>query len=304
MTFYDILFTKCEPMEESWMGFFKDFKDDLSEAVNDLATENENETVEQPLDDDVMVNTLDDPELAQMAAEYKKEVDNNDANQEQTKNHGLNLDEAENKERDNSKLIDNNDEDDDMTENNMNDMLEEALDTIDEKVDAADVADVTDTTDDEEEIVDETAIITLGLSVAGNLDSKGSIDIFGNVTGDVTCRGKLTVSGSITGSSKANEVFVNNAQIDGNIEAKGSVKVGQGTVIVGNVSATSAVIAGAVKGDIDVHGPVIVDSTAIIVGDIKSKSVQINNGATIDGRCSQCYADGNPASIFDHKINK
>ena len=54
----------------------------------------------------------------------------------------------------------------------------------------------------------------------------------------------------------------------------------------------------------DVHGPVIIDSSAIISGDIKSKSVQINNGATIDGRCSQCYADVNMESIFDIKGKK
>ena len=86
--------------------------------------------------------------------------------------------------------------------------------------------------------------------------------------------------------------------------AKGAVKIGQGTVVVGNITATSAVIGGAVKGDIDVHGPVIIDSSAIISGDIKSKSVQINNGATIDGRCSQCYADVNMESIFDIKGKK
>ena len=31
---------------------------------------------------------------------------------------------------------------------------------------------------------------------------------------------------------------------------------------------------------------------------------QINNGATIDGRCSQCYADVNMESIFDIKGKK
>ena len=152
-----------------------------------------------------------------------------------------------------------------------------------------------------EYIADETAVITEGLSIKGDLDSLGSIDLFGSVEGNVTCRGKLTVSGSITGSSKANEFFANDAQVDGDIEAKGAVKIGQGTVVVGNITATSAVIGGAVKGDIDVHGPVIIDSSAIISGDIKSKSVQINNGATIDGRCSQCYADVNMESIFDIK---
>ena len=53
------------------------------------------------------------------------------------------------------------------------------------------------------------------------------------------------------------------------------------------------------KGDIDVKGPVIIDSTAIVSGDIKSKTVQINNGATIDGRCTQCYSDIDMDAIFN-----
>ena len=152
-----------------------------------------------------------------------------------------------------------------------------------------------------EQISDETAVITSGLVVSGNLDSIGSIDIFGVVDGDVSCKGKLTVSGTINGTTIANEVFANNAQITGDIQARGTVKIGQGTVAVGNITATSAVIAGAVKGNVDVNGPVIIDSSAVIAGDIKSKSVQINNGATIDGRCTQCYSEINTAQIFEKK---
>ena len=74
-------------------------------------------------------------------------------------------------------------------------------------------------------------------------------------------------------------------------------------VVIGNIIATSAVVAGAVKGDIDVQGPVILDTTAIVMGNIKSKSVQINNGAVIEGMCSQCYADVNPTSFFDDYKN-
>ena len=64
------------------------------------------------------------------------------------------------------------------------------------------------------------------------------------------------------------------------------------------------VIAGAVKGNIDIEGPVIVDSTAIVVGDMKFKTVQINNGATIEGRCSQCYGDVNTGCIQKADIIK
>ena len=57
-------------------------------------------------------------------------------------------------------------------------------------------------------------------------------------------------------------------------------------------------IAGAVKGDIDVQGPVVVDTSAVIMGNIKSRSVQINNGAVIEGFCSQCYSDVDVESLF------
>ncbi len=240
------------------MGFFKDFKDDISEDLNGLTDENyekDNEEVEE------MVNTLDDPELAKMAEDLKKEAE-------------------------------------DTITDKVNSQLEESLEEeiIDEVKEIPKKE--TPSEDDGEEIADETAVITAGLKVSGDLESIGSIDIFGSVTGNVACRGKLTVSGVLAGNSTANEIFANSAKINGDINAKGSVKIGQGTVIVGNIVATSAVIAGAVKGDIDVQGPVIVDSTAIIVGDIKSKSVQINNGATIDGRCSQCYSDIDTNAIF------
>ena len=72
-----------------------------------------------------------------------------------------------------------------------------------------------------------------------------------------------------------------------------------GTVVVGNIIASSAVIAGAVNGDIDVKGSVIVDSTAVIMGNIKSRSVQINNGAVIEGFCSQCYSEIDVKSFFE-----
>ena len=70
------------------------------------------------------------------------------------------------------------------------------------------------------------------------------------------------------------------------------------TIIIGNISGSSAVIAGAVKGDIDVHGPVILDSVAIVMGDIRSQSLQISNGAAVEGMCSQVYSPITPSDFF------
>ncbi len=125
------------------------------------------------------------------------------------------------------------------------------------------------------------------------------MDVIGTVNGNIDVLGKLNITGHINGNSKAAEVYAEGAKINGEVVSEGAVKIGASTVIIGNLTATSAAIAGAVKGDIDVRGPVILDTSAIVMGHIKSKSVQINNGAVIEGMVSQCYADVNPTSFFE-----
>ncbi len=149
-----------------------------------------------------------------------------------------------------------------------------------------------------EYISDEVATITKMMTVNGDIISGGSVDVIGAVNGNIEVKGSLNVSGSIKGNASASEIIANNARVDGDLNSTGAIKIGSNTVVRGNVYATSAVIAGAVKGDIDVHGPVILDSSAIVMGDIKSKTVQINIGAAIEGRCSQCYADVSPTNFF------
>ena len=147
--------------------------------------------------------------------------------------------------------------------------------------------------------VDETAVITNGMQIHGDVISEGSLDIIGTVDGNIDILGKLNVTGHVNGNSKAAEIYAEGAKINGEIISAGAVKIGDSSVIIGNITAKSAAIAGAVKGDIDVQGPVVLDSSAIVMGNIKSKSVQINNGAVIEGMCSQCYADVSPTSFFD-----
>ena len=84
--------------------------------------------------------------------------------------------------------------------------------------------------------------------------------------------------------------------------SKGFVRVSAGSVIVGNISAESAMISGAIKGNLDIKGDVEIGSTAVIVGDIKSKSVQISSGAVIEGMCQQVYSSVNVEQYFSEGI--
>lgn len=142
-------------------------------------------------------------------------------------------------------------------------------------------------------------IITKGTVINGSITSDGSLEVNGTINGDIDCLGKLTAVGNITGNSRASEVYVSAARVEGGIVSTGSVKLGAGTVVIGDVKAASAVVAGAIKGQLDIEGPVVIDSTAIVKGNINAKSVQINNGAVVDGYCSLSYAAVDIDNFFD-----
>ncbi len=269
------------------MSFLKELKEDLSLAVNELINEeevevseevSENETLEEDIQE---VNTLD-----------------------------VDIDTIENLLEDESKeeIEEDVEMEKDMDDAMMTDLMEE-LNEIEEEtddllaMDGIDTAEDMDVADNEVE-TDEVTEITKGTVIEGNISSSGSLNVYGKIKGNVSCKGKLMIAGIVVGESSAKEIFVNNAKVEGDVKSEGTIKIANGSVIIGNVYATSAVVAGAVKGDIDVHGPVIVDGTAVVKGDIKSRSVQINNGAAIEGFCSQCYADIDYKTLFDETFGQ
>lgn len=282
------------------MGFFKDFKDDFSQAVNELmpADDNlENSTNE----DDVEVNTLEG------------EVD---VETELSKLDGL-LEQVTKQEAEKAAAARSAAE---MAARNASAPIERAAVPVPEPERNETVSNITKATQEERKMADNTtapvtnnqsapvsdevSVITEGTIIKGDIVSNGSLDVRGQVEGNVGCNGKLVVTGVVNGNSSASEFFADAAKIEGEVVSTGTIKIGLGSVIIGNVTSTSAVIAGAIKGDIDVQGPVVVDTSAVVMGNIKSRSVQINNGAVIEGFCSQCYSDVDVQSLFNGNAQK
>jgi cytoskeletal protein CcmA (bactofilin family) len=188
---------------------------------------------------------------------------------------------------------------------------EEKIETVKEPDVDSDLSEVRDMNALEQEIRssdelrgigEDTTYITKGTAINGNIESDGDIEILGRVDGNVRCGGKLIVGGRVTGDIETGELYAEVANISGEIRATGTVKIGSGSVTVGNIFAETAVIAGAVKGDIDIRDSVVIDSTAVIVGNIKSKSVQVNSGAIIDGFCKQEYSEVDVEKYFKSGI--
>lgn len=142
-------------------------------------------------------------------------------------------------------------------------------------------------------------VITKGTTINGSIISDCSLEVMGTINGDVECLGKLTISGKVVGNTSASEVYVNTERLQGSITSEGSVKIGLGTVVIGNINASSGVIAGAVKGEIDVDGPIVIDSTAIIKGNVKAGAIQMNNGAVLEGFCSLSNSSVDIDTIFE-----
>jgi len=146
-------------------------------------------------------------------------------------------------------------------------------------------------------------VISKGTVINGSIVSDGSLEVFGTVNGDISCLGKLSISGVVKGKSSAAEVYLHTDKLDGGITSKGCVKIAPGTVVIGDITAASCVVAGAVKGNLDVNGPVVVDSTAVIKGNISSKGIQINSGAVVDGFCALPYASVDIDSFFEDEVD-
>lgn len=300
------------------MGFFKEFKDDLSQAVSELIPEQSNSQEEKESEE--MVNTLDQEEQSYVNspdnARMKELLDEFTQN-----NTAADTDNDSPEKTSDTNQVDAADNNAYAGEQGEEDIISGALEADSDEAeftaealcaeDASGEGEL-ETQDEHQECItapkqkasspakeNEVTVISKGTVINGSISAEGSLDIMGTVTGDIDCLGKLSIAGKVTGNISASEVYVNTERLEGSIICEGNVKVALGTVVIGDITSAFAMIAGAVKGEIDINGPVIIDSTAIIKGNIKAKSVQINNGAVIEGFCSLSYANVDVNNIFE-----
>ncbi len=314
------------------MSFFKDFKEDLSQAVNELVSDDsKNETTDdKEVKNDSVDEVADDSDQADESSDDTQDDVDIQLLNELFSNEDTDSDEEEDETEEDTETAEDDIEDENIIEQEqepevvddiaddvkeVEEEMEEAKRLEEEKekeatkealrgnrapIEKSELAEL----NRDEAPADEVTEITKGTSIEGNIICEGSVNVYGKIKGNVASRGKLVVSGTIVGASRASEIYTNNAKIDGDVTSDGSIKIGNGSIIIGNVYGTSAVIAGAVKGDIDVHGPVVIDGTAVVQGNIRSRSVQINNGAAIEGSVSQCYAEIDYAALFDKTFSE
>lgn len=292
------------------MSFFKELKEDIVQSVNELGESLEesvvdtdiekSETLEQEVQEEMDSLLKDEgllldvpaedevPAVEPLEADAADEELQEEELQENVSDSGY-AEPAAKEETDPLEMLE---------EQQLNEVEQEVSEKMDENLTNV-MPDMEDKSGDAEMYnSEETTVITKGTTISGGIKSDTSLIVKGVIEGDVECQGKLTVTGRVAGNSTASEIYVNTPRMNGNLVSKGSVKVDVGTIVIGNISGASVVVAGAVKGDIDVNGPIILDSTAVVQGSIIGKSIQINSGAVVDGMCSLQYADVDLDSFF------
>ncbi len=90
------------------------------------------------------------------------------------------------------------------------------------------------------------------------------------IQGDLNSEGNIRIEGGVMGK-------VNTTQ---------SVHIGEAAMLVADVQAGNAIVAGQVQGNIKVSGNLILQGTARIAGDISCAVLRVEDGAQFTGKCS------------------
>jgi len=118
----------------------------------------------------------------------------------------------------------------------------------------------------------------------GEITCGGDIEIKGQVKCNIHTSGSFTLSGTVEGNIDAAEVTIEgNAKLNGNVEAKKSFAISEGSHLTGNIKTNKASVNASILGNIDVASDLEMYSDGQIVGNINTGSIYAEKGAVIQG---------------------
>jgi cytoskeletal protein CcmA (bactofilin family) len=98
---------------------------------------------------------------------------------------------------------------------------------------------------------------------------------------------------AIEGKMSFEETVRVDGSFKGEISATGTIVVGDGGFIEGEIKAGSAIITGTVKGNLDAAVRVELRSPAKFLGEIKTPTLIIDEGVVFEGTCVMVKKEGN-----------
>ena len=151
---------------------------------------------------------------------------------------------------------------------------------------------------------DEITVISRNTVIDGNVRSFANMSVDGNVKGNIETTKDIDLNGKIVGNIACNNAQMRTSQIQGNIQMKGNAYMERDTLLIGDLTSTYANINGKIKGSLDITGKAELKSDAVVFGDISASTIQVNDGAIIQGYVSTTFLNKEESkNIFPEHIN-
>ena len=135
------------------------------------------------------------------------------------------------------------------------------------------------------DIVSENGMVEIAGEIDGSVQAQ-DIEVLktGIVNAEVSGTGNVIISGKVLGGvSGTRGVEINSAQISGDINSAGAVKLDQGSSLNGNIYAKDAMISGEVIGNIECIGLFTCKRNGSVKGDITCAELVVEKGGFIEG---------------------
>ena len=107
----------------------------------------------------------------------------------------------------------------------------------------------------------------------------------------------LATGTSLTGKIETEADFRLDGFVEGEINCKGKIVIGQKGCVKGNIMTVNAEILGKVEGVIRARERLVLKSSAEIKGDIYIQTLEIEPGAKLNGTCTMSGKDGLTAPV-------
>ncbi|MFN3801850.1 polymer-forming cytoskeletal protein [Belliella pelovolcani] len=89
------------------------------------------------------------------------------------------------------------------------------------------------------------------------------------IKGDIRAQGNIRIEG----------------RVEGIVDSKNKIVIGDSALLIGNLKAVEAEISGKIEGEVHCSGVLFLKKSAIVNGDIFTQKLVVENGATFNGRC-------------------
>lgn len=126
-------------------------------------------------------------------------------------------------------------------------------------------------------------VIAAGTSIFGDIRAEGDVEIQGKLKGNLEAAGNVRITGKVLGDVKGDSIELIACAVQGNITAASRLRIDQGTVVVGDLSASDLVMDGKVKGSVQVANSASFQSSAVLAGNVSASLVSMSQGAKIQG---------------------